>query len=247
MKVQKVKDVLKGRKITLMIYGQSGIGKTSLIKTLDTEPERILYIAADPGQLALQSNSHNQRDMTAVDFVQPKTIPDMDWVKRLASHDKVGEKYDYIVVDGLSELGETVLRNEKASQKQKGTRANMIVAYGEMADYMVDWIVVMQQSQSSVIFITHIDDDPEAPIRCTPLFPGRQVKNKLMGMFDEVLCMRMAQLEDAKPPVPALQCRRQADARFAVKDRSGRLDDFEAADLGGVLSKIFGKKETQDE
>jgi hypothetical protein len=56
-------------------------------------------------------------------------------------------------------------------------------------------------------------------------------------LFDEVLALRVERDSDGAVQ-RALMC--ESDGLWLAKDRSGKLDAWEAPDLGAVISKIGG-------
>lgn len=237
MKIKKVKEMIESRKISIMVHGEDGRGKTTLAKTLPYSTDEILYVAADPGQLALQPNKYNSRDLTNVDYVSPKTGQDFkDVAKYIAT--KAHKKYKVVFIDGLDEVGKDALRLFKDKERGK-PRPNMQRAYGEMADSMSLWIGQILDSPVSSVFITHTEYNEQADIPYTPKFPGRKMAEELNEIFDEIFCLRQARKTPDSKPEMLLQCSPFIDGRYKVKDRSGRLDDFEKPDLKVVLDKIF--------
>ena len=57
--------------------------------------------------------------------------------------------------------------------------------------------------------------------------------------FDEVLALRVEKDEEGKSQ-RALMC--DSDGLWSAKDRSGKLDPWEQADLSYVINKIAGAK-----
>jgi len=248
MEFETVGDAIKRHKITMLIYGEPKIGKTSLIKTLRCPPERILYVAADPGQLSLQKNARMPQDFTGVKLFEPKEPSDMRKIREFLQSPEAKEKFDFVIIDGLDLVGERALRIFKDSERVKKEKANMQRAYGDMADAMIPWIEAIQLCDVSSIFITHVDEDAGSDIRYKPSFPGKQVGAQLPIIFDEIFAMRMAIInEDSGKLERALQCTRDGDPRYLAGDRSGKLQDFEPADLGGLLAKIFESEELKKE
>jgi hypothetical protein len=71
----------------------------------------------------------------------------------------------------------------------------------------------------------------------SPSMPGNKLAQSLPFYFDEVLALRVEKGEDGKP-VRALKC--ESDGLWQAKDRSGKLGDWEAPDLGEIIKKIGG-------
>jgi hypothetical protein len=237
VQLKTVGDLISTRKISVLIYGESGRGKTSLIKSLDCKPEEILLIAADPGQLALKPVPQEVikakglpdflgRDFTTVRYLSPKTAEEFRDAAKFV-RDDAHRQFKWVIVDGLDEVGKDSLRLYMAQERAKGPKANMMRAYGEMADAMELYIGLILDSPVASLFITHITENEESDIRYGPSFPGKKMTETLDAIFDEVLCMRIARKTPDSPKMErVLQCNPNTDPRYKTKDRSGALDDF---------------------
>jgi hypothetical protein len=245
-----VGDILSTRKITFLVYGEDGRGKTSLIKSLDCKPEEILLVAADPGQLALKPvpaevikarglPEYLGRDFTGVSCLSPKTGEEFreaaDYIKKEAH-----KRFKWVIIDGLDEVGKDVLRLKMDKERSLGSKGNVQRAYGEMADAMEAYIGLIIDAPMSSIFITHIDENENSDIQYGPSFPGKKMKDALGPIFDEIFCYRICRKTPDSPKMERLlQCTPNTDPRYKSKDRSGALDDFELPDLGRILRKVF--------
>ena len=71
----------------------------------------------------------------------------------------------------------------------------------------------------------------------SPSMPGNKTGQSLPYFFDEVLALRVE--KDSEGNVQrALMC--DSDGLWLAKDRSGKLDAWEVADLGHIIAKIGG-------
>jgi adenosyl cobinamide kinase/adenosyl cobinamide phosphate guanylyltransferase len=209
-----------------MIYGRGGVGKTSLVKTLPVdEDKRVLYIAADPGQLALRD-----REFTCVNASNWGT----DTLREINAHIREhADDYDWVVVDGLDEIAEQVLKHAKANRKDARQ------AYGDMNEIVAAWAKAVRDLEGvSVIFITHISrlQNEENDVEWTPKFPGKQLAQNAVDWFDLVGCMRPVLIGQKQERL--IQFQPEPDPRYFAKDRSGALEDFEEPNLGKILDKI---------
>lgn len=216
------------KRVTVLMFGESGIGKTSLTKTLNvTDDGKVFYIGADPGQLALRNR----------DFVVAQA-PDGEWNEAVMDaiyHYLLREaaSYEWVVVDGLDELGAAVLRSRAKVQR------DMRKAYGEMGDYMAVWAKRIRDLKGcSIMFITHIghEQDETGAMNFFPSFPGKAVTEQLNDWFDLVGCMRSVKTDTGVKRL--IQFKPEADPRFKVKDRSGVMNDYEEPDLGAIFKRI---------
>lgn len=90
--------------ITVLVYGQSGVGKTTLIKTL---PGKVLILSAEAGLLSLKD--------TDIEYVDIRTLDDLTEAYSYILSNIT--EYNCIVLDSLSEIAEVVLANEKRTNK----------------------------------------------------------------------------------------------------------------------------------
>jgi len=98
----------------IVLYGESGVGKTYLISTLD----RPFILSADEGLLTISDSE--------IDYVEIGCMQDVDDAYNYIL--KNIDMYDNIVFDSLTEMAESVLYEMKEGKKDKRQ------AYGELAD-----------------------------------------------------------------------------------------------------------------
>jgi hypothetical protein len=77
--------------------------------------------------------------------------------------------------------------------------------------------------------------DESGRILYSPSMPGNKVGQSLPYFFDEVLALRVEKDADGKAQ-RALMC--DSDGIWLAKDRSGKLDAWEAPDMGAIIEKM---------
>lgn len=222
MQIKNTSDVVLNG-LTVLVYGVSGAGKTSLIKTI---PGRTLILSAEGGLLSLQG--------TEIEYVEIHSLDDL-----YEAYQYIGEHladYNCIVLDSLSEIGEVILANEKKLNKD-GRQA-----YMQMQDQLMELIRAFRDLSISVYMTCKLEkmkDDITGRIMFAPSLPGQKCSQNLPYFFDEVLALR-SETDEENKNIRFFQT--FADSSYCCKDRSGKLDAYEEADLGKVMAKIGGQK-----
>lgn len=213
----------------IAIYGASGVGKTSLLVSLDQYAQakggRALQIDFDDGNKCLVGK--------ALPSVFCEYLDDLYQVLTWVRDDPNWQLYNSIFIDGMTVLAENLLHQHLNvnSNKQK--------AYG---DYANDFLVLVKFLKTAfkdrTIVCTFqekkVQDDQNKIYQSINL-PGRVVGPEMPYKFDEVLCLRI--LPDAEGK-PARVLQAQPDMTYTAKDRSGKLDIYNPADLQHVLNRI---------
>jgi phage nucleotide-binding protein len=205
--------------VKLLVYGQAGAGKTSLIKTLPNP----LVLSAEAGLLSIQD-----ADLA---YIEIKTIDDLrEAYSYIMSEEGAG--FESIALDSISEIAEVILNAEKKIAKDPRQ------AYGAMQEQVSDLIRAFRDIPGKHVYMSaklEKATDEMGRILYAPSMPGNKTGQQLPYFFDEVLALRVER--DAEGNVQrALMC--DSDGLWQAKDRSGKLTAWEAPDLGAIVEKI---------
>jgi len=208
--------------VKILCYGQAGAGKTTLIRTLPAP----ITLSAEGGLLALQGAD--------LPFIEIGSMADLHEAYSWLGSDEA-RQYESIAIDSISEIAEVCLIAEKRVAKDPRQ------AYGAMIDQMTEVIRAFRDLPRHVYVSAKLDKsaDELGKVAYAPSMPGAKLGQALPYFFDEVLALRVERSESGEP-VRGLQT--QGDGVWTAKDRSGRLDAWEPADLGAVIRKIGGAK-----
>ena len=205
-----------------LVYGQAGAGKTSLIKTL---PNPII-LSAEGGLLSIQDADLPYIEIASMDDLREAWV----WLGT-----PEGREYASVALDSISEIAEVCLNAEKKATKDPRQ------AYGAMQEQMADIIRAFRDLPGRHVLMTaklEKSQDEMGRILYAPSMPGNKTGQSLPYFFDEVLALRVERDADGNTQ-RALMC--DSDGLWLAKDRSGKLDAWEAPDLGAIINKIGGK------
>jgi phage nucleotide-binding protein len=221
IKLQNTRDVAVNG-IKCLVYGQAGAGKTSLIKTLPSP----VVLSAEAGLLSISDQD--------IPFVLIETIEQLQEAYLWLKDSEESRQFQSVCLDSISEIAEVVLTREKAVAKDPRQ------AYGAMQDTISELIRCFRDLPGrNVYFSAKLEKaaDETGRMMYAPSMPGNKIGQALPFFFDEVLALRVEQ-DSAGKPSRALQC--HSDGHWQAKDRSGRLEMWEAPDLGAIIRKIGG-------
>jgi phage nucleotide-binding protein len=216
--LKRTRDLAKSG-VKLLVYGQAGAGKTSLIRTLPNP----LVLSAEAGLLSIQD-----ADLA---YIEIKTIEDLREAYSFIMGEG-GNSFESIALDSISEIAEVILNAEKKIAKDPRQ------AYGAMQEQVSDLIRAFRDIPGKHIYMSaklEKSTDEMGRILYAPSMPGNKTGQQLPYFFDEVLALRVER--DAEGNVQrALMC--DSDGLWQAKDRSGKLAAWEAPDLGAIVEKI---------
>ena len=215
---------LSANGVKMLVYGNAGAGKTSLIPTLPNP----VVLSAEGGLLSIQDAS-----LPYVEVNSYETL--MEAYKWLTESDE-GKAFDSIALDSISEIAEVVLNHEKKIAKDPRQ------AYGAMQEQMADIIRAFRDIPGKHVYFTakcEKSQDETGRLLYAPSMPGNKTGQQLPYFFDEVLALRVEKDADGNSQ-RALMC--DSDGIWLAKDRSGKLGAWEAPDLSAIIAKIGGAK-----
>lgn len=207
--------------INVVVYGPAGAGKTTLIKTL---PDPVI-ISAEGGLLSIQ-DAH-------LPFIEVSSMASLIEAYEWAYSSSEANAFQSIAIDSISEIAEVVLAHEK--RLNKDGRA----AYGEMQVQMIEIMRSFRDIKKNLYFSAKCEkaQDESGRILYSPSMPGNKLSQQIPYLVDEVFALRVE--KDAEGTTQrALMC--DSDGLWQAKDRSGKLDPWEPADLGHIIAKIGG-------
>lgn len=251
----KTKSGIKG-----IILGPAGIGKTSLLYTLD--PETTLFVNAEAGELSVQE--------WGGDMVRLRTWPDArnlaavvgggnpafdnDETYSVAHVAAVKEsldvsKYDTIFVDSITEISRICFgwcQKQPEAFSEKTGKPDNRGAYGLLGREMVKWLKQFQHAPRVNVWLVGLLDsvkDDFGRVQHVMQVEGSKTALEAPGITDQVISMVQFTPEEGAPYRAFVTCSVN-EWGYPAKDRSGRLDMIEEPHLGKLMEKISAPAKT---
>ncbi|WP_374699544.1 ATP-binding protein [Wolbachia endosymbiont (group A) of Limnophora tigrina] len=247
--------------VKMVIFGPYGIGKTSLLKTID---EPTLCLDFEAGLLAVQDwqgdsisvrTWNEARDIACILGGPNSTVrPDQPYSQKHYEYVCSKEKdtaqklfrYQCIFFDSLS-FASTLCLTWAQSQpdifSEKTGKPNGLAVFGKLGQEMIDWLIQLQHIKDKDIILTaglekNLDEfnRPIWSIQCE----GNKTTNAIPGIVDEVISMVGIKQKDGTEK-RSFVCHTLNPWGYPAKDRSGRLSMVEEPHLGKLLTKIKSK------
>lgn len=255
-------------KVNILLFGQSGVGKTYSARYLD--PNTTLFIDGEAGTLSLGAwpgdvlDIRSEADRMGVhpfDMCQaiacvlggpdpqaeegPYSKQSFDMYNK-ALGPGIFDKYDTIYLDSCTVVSRWSYDHAKKQKDLVTTNKGKIdtrAVYGVHGTQMIDWAVQLQHQPKNIILSCILEEKEDDFSRTifAPQIKGGMAGREIPGIFDIVLTLAKFPADEDTPPGqdPRWFITKHGNPHgFPAKDRSGVLDPYEHADLGKLIEKV---------
>ena len=241
------------------IFGKPGIGKTSLLWTL--EPSKTLFFDLEAGDLAVEGLKIDSiRPRTWVEcrefavFIgganpalrddQPYSIAHFRAVCEKFGDPSALDRYETIFVDSITVAGRLCFqwcKGQPQAFSDKNGKPDTRGAYGLHGQEMIAWLTHLQHTRAKNVWFVGILDEKTDDFNrrfFVPQIEGSKTGLELPGIVDQVITMAAITPDDGGEPYRAFICDTLNPFGYPAKDRSGRLSLLEEPHLGKLMTKV---------
>ena len=243
--------------VKALIVGPVGVGKTSLLRTLD--PARVLFVDIEAGDLSVQDvpvDTFRLDDWgTARDLACRIGGPNPSFPANAcyseAHYRAVGgaldqiDRYDTIFVDSITAVSRLSFRwaeQQPEAFSERTGKKDVRGTYGLHAREMIAWLQHLQHARGkNVIFVAILEKvtDEFNVATWQPQMEGARTGRELPGIVDQILTMNWVDFGDGAT-TRAFVCTVPNPWCYPAKDRAGRLEQIEEPHLGKLITKLIG-------
>lgn len=227
--------------IKMLVYGQPGVGKTTLATTTE---EPTLVISAESGLLSIADHDLSYLDVTQDEQGNKlsSSTAKMDRIQQVAqflASEEGRKQFTWIVIDSLTEIGQIVYESIKESDAKFKDPKNNLQLWGMYGERMRALIKFFRDLPGYNVVFTALakseKDELNRKIMAVDL--QGKISEQLPGYFDEVFYYEVTDTEE-KEKLRHLVT--QPSDKFVAKDRSGKLGIYEKPNLKLIAQKIKG-------
>lgn len=230
-------------RIKAVIYGDPGVGKTTLVTTLNNL-DRVLFSSMEAGTASIAGHDIPMIDCTLSDkgeVLTPKQrIEKLKSLYKYLQTKEAQEKYDVIYIDSLSEIADCIVESLQ-SNPEYSDPSKALKMWGQYTKEMKQFIKLFRDLPSYHVFFTALmefDKDESGNFKKSLSFPGK-ISQKAPQFFDEVFLLEVKKDKEGKEHRMLLT---SATDIATAKDRSGALEKYEPCDLQIIIEKITTNK-----
>jgi len=217
-----------------LVYGEPGMGKTSLLRTIP-EGQRACVLSAESGLLCVRDLVTSQR----VEGFELASFDDLRTAYEQLQTKEFKERYQWVFLDSLTEIGQRCIEGLKESGRYSEKDAFKL--WGEYGEKMTAMVKAFRDARDFSVVMSALakaESDDLGRRFIKPDLQGR-IGERLPALFDLVFYMDVEKVEGEDTRVFITSPTDTSRGHVVAKDRSGKLNQVEKPDLTHIFSKIM--------
>lgn len=221
LNVKSLKETKSEGNLTLnmIVYGASGVGKTTLAAT-SAELGKVLYIDAEAGSKFIDEKYANKIDILSLDNVYDLT--------EVLKPENIKE-YNTVVLDSLTEI------MKKLVDKVKGTKEQATMQdWGKIISQMETYVRKFRDLNKNVIICAlESEKEDDGTILKRPSISGKNLPNDIIGFMD--ICLYLENTQQGRI------AHTEPSNKFYAKNRGGKLPSIikqEDLNIKSIYEKV---------
>lgn len=202
--------------VNVIVYGDSGTGKTSLVKTLSEETT--LIVSLEDGLLSVSDKSF--------DYVNAKTVSQ---IREIVNSDEL-KKYKTIVIDSITELSQNTFLDLKNKYPEPKMAMRLWGDFSEQFSLLFKELRRLEKNVLAIALPREKEDEAGQLIKKPDVY-GKS-SDRIIAWFDECFYMFIDKEGNRKFLTETAK-------NTMAKDRSGKFEKVVDANIGEVFKTIL--------
>lgn len=227
--------------ITMLVYGRSGVGKTTLAGSADAVPEmrKVLYIDVEAGTLSLRKTRY---DVDVVQITDYRQLSELYASLYAGNHD-----YQTVVIDSLSEVQELCMREimremkEDPENHERDSDVPGMYEWNKNEKRIKRLIRLFRDLPINVIFTCLVKEDKDGKtgvVMKLPDLPGK-LAHRVAALFDIVLYYTVLDTDEGQKRVVASVAGANTVAKNRGSDRLPPILEIPASAERASMAIIY--------
>ena len=212
----------------IIVFGDPDCGKTRLIPTAPNP----LIISAESGLISIRGTGLKVWEIENFKEIQNEVLPYL----------KTQTEFETICFDTLTDICEKALVHHSKGESKDGNKKHGQAVYGEALTDLVDVLTQIRNLPSNVYMICRNQfrqyGQKGSGERWGPQSIGQQLPQSLPFFFSGCFFMQNFLNEETNQMQPYLLTKNVNNPQYMVRDRTGKLEEWEPANLQYIFNKL---------
>lgn len=223
--------------LSFLVYGKSGAGKTTLASTMP-DLTKTCIISLENGLRSVADKNIAVYDVTVdangKDLERHVRHDKFLHALKVFQEPKQKETFSYLIIDSLTEIAQNLVEKLKLTYPDKKDAMKL---WGDYNDNMLHIVKSIRDLRPYTTLVTALDkvEVDEFSRRFHGVDIAGKISSRLPAFFDEVFYLDLIEVNEKKERMLLTD----NHENFLAKDRSGKLAQYEKANMTEIINKIL--------